>query len=401
MRKVEASTRSKRLEYAIRDVAIIADEIEKKEGVKVIRLNIGDPTYYDFDVPRHIKEEMCKAVQEGKNHYSPSSGVLELKQAIVSREKRDNNISITEEDVFVTNGLSEAILAIYASAFNPGEKVLVPSPTYPPYISAAKFFDVVPVEYPTDEEIDWLPDVDKLRKQIDEKVKALVIINPNNPTGAVYPPSIVKELIDIAGEYNLFVISDEIYDRIVFEGDKAPNAASLSNDVPILVLNGFSKVYLATGWRVGYIYRFDRENVLEDVWNAILKFLLTRISGVAPAQYALAKALTSSHDFLKQYINELKKRRDYSYKRLNEIPNISAKIPKGALYIFPKIEIKKYENKDFQFVIDLLKEEKVLIVHGSGFGSMGVNHFRAVFLPPIEIQEEAYNRLENFVKRNI
>ncbi len=397
MKKIKASSRVSELEYAIRDVALLADKIEKETGEKVIRLNIGDPTYYDFDVPDSIKKAMKEAVEEGYNYYSSSLGVMELRESIVKLEKELRGVSIQVDDVVVTNGLSEAIMAIIGASLNPGEKILVPSPTYPPYISATKFYNAIPVEYKTVEEEGWLPDIDDIRNRVDEKTKAIVVINPNNPTGAVYTSSLLKEIVDIAGEHGLFVISDEIYDRLVFEGSRAPSLAEVNSDVPTLILNGFSKVYLATGWRVGYIYRLDEEGLLDDIWNGIIKYLLIRISGVTPAQVALARTILSSKNYLKKYLSELRKRRDYAYKRIQEIDGLTAVKPKGALYIFPRIETKRYVD-DKEFVIKLLEQEKVLVVNGSGFGREGQGHFRAVFLPPIKIQEEAYDRIERFLR---
>ncbi|MGQ4890989.1 MAG: aminotransferase class I/II-fold pyridoxal phosphate-dependent enzyme [Candidatus Njordarchaeia archaeon] len=398
MKKFKPSDKAKKLKYAIRDVALMASEIERKEKTKVIRLNIGDPTYYDFDVPEHIKQAFCEAVKNGKNFYSPSDGIRELKEAIIEDVEKTSGIKVNLPDVLITNGLSEAIMGIFSAAFSPGEKVLVPSPTYPPYISAAKFFDIEPIEYVTLEDEGWIPDIDDVRKKAEMGAKAIVIINPNNPTGAVYPERIVRELIDIAGEYDLFVISDEIYDKIVFEEPKPISAAKIAKDVPIIMLNGFSKAYLATGWRVGYMVKVDSEGALDEVWNAILKYLLIRISGVTPAQYAVVQALKGPQDFLDDYISELKKRRDYAFERISEISGLSVRKPKGALYIFPRIEDKRYQD-DLKFVKDLLYKYKVLVVHGSGFGLMGRNHFRAVFLPPIEVQREAYDRIEKMLEK--
>lgn len=397
--KFKPADRTNRITYAIREVAQEARKLEKETGEKILYLNIGDPTKFDFDVPQHVKEAMYEAVKNGYNFYAPSAGLDELKEAITKREKRDNNISISPDDILVTNGTAEAILAILAAAFCPGDEVLVPSPVYPPYISAAEFYDVKPVEYRTIEDDGWVPDVDDIRKKISEKTKAIILINPNNPTGAVYPPKVVKEIINIAGENDLFVISDEIYDRIVFSGQKATNSASIANDVPVLVLYGLSKVYLATGWRVGYMYRWDPENRLSELWNAMLKFLMVRISGFTPAQRAAVAALLGPQDHIKQLVNKLRERRDLVYKRLNEINGIASTLPQGAFYIFPKIYIAKYQGRDKDFVLDLLRQERVLLVHGSGFGYYGRDHFRLVYLPPIPILNEALDRIERFVMR--
>ncbi len=390
-----------RITYAIRDVLEIAKEIEKKTKEKIIYLNIGDPLKYDFKVPKHMREAFIQAIEEGYNFYGPSAGLDELREAIVLREKRDNGILISTEDVFVTNGTAEAILAILAAAFCPGDELLVPSPAYPPYISSAEFYGIRPIEYRTIEEEGWIPDLDDIRRKITDKTKAILIINPNNPTGALCDKKLVKEIINIAGEYGLFVISDEIYDKIVFEGAKAPNAASLAGDVPVIVLYGLSKVYLATGWRIGYMYRWDPEDILHEIWRGIYKFLMVRISGFTPAQKAAVAAFLGSDDHIKDMVSKLRERRDFTYRRFNEIEGLSTQLPKGAFYIFPRINIPKYANDDKRFVIDLVKEEKILVVHGSGFGKYGVGHFRMVFLPPVEILSEALDKIERFVKRNL
>ncbi len=399
-RKFKPADRTNRITYAIREVAQEARKLERETNAKILYLNIGDPTKFDFDVPQHVKDAMCEAVQKGYNFYSPSSGLDELREAVVKREKRDNDVSIKPDDVLITSGTAEAILAILAAAFCPGDEVLVPSPVYPPYISAAEFYDVNPVEYRTIEEDGWVPDIDDIRRKITNKTKAIIIINPNNPTGAVYPQKLVREIIDIAGENDLFVISDEIYDRIVFSGTKAPNAAALAHDVPVIVLYGLSKVYLATGWRIGYMYKWDPDDRLSDLWSAMLKFLMVRISGFTPAQRAAIAALLGPQDHIRALVNKLRERRDFVYRRLNEIDGISSTLPDGAFYIFPRIGISKYKGNDKGFVLDLLRQEKVLLVHGSGFGHYGQDHFRLVYLPPIPILSEALDRIERFV-RNI
>ncbi|MHA1609017.1 MAG: aminotransferase class I/II-fold pyridoxal phosphate-dependent enzyme [Candidatus Njordarchaeales archaeon] len=393
-----ASERALRITYAIRDLVSLAEKVKRESGEEILYLNIGDPLKYDFKVPQHMQDAICKAVKEGFNFYAHSIGLAELREAIVKREKRDNGIDISPEDVLVTNGTAEAIMAVLA-ALRPGDEILVPSPTYPPYISAAEFFEIKPIEYRTIEEEGWIPDIDDIRKKISEKTRAIVIINPNNPTGALYDEKIVKEIIDIAGEHSLFIISDEIYDKIVFEGSKAPNAAKLAGDVPTLVFYGLSKVYLATGWRIGYVYRWDPDDALSEIWRAMIKYLMVRISGFTPAQRAAIAALLGPQDHIKELVNKLRERRDYAYKRLNEINGISVQKPRGAFYLFPRIDIPKYKGRDKDFVVDLLKEEKVLVVHGSGFGSYGKDHFRMVFLPPIEMMREALERIERFVKK--
>jgi len=400
MKKISASNRSISVEYAIRDVVLPARELEKK-GIKVIKLNIGDPVKYDFDAPEHAKTAYCEAIKEGHNYYSDSEGIKQLREAIAERENRKNNVGISADDVFVTAAVTEALQITIGALTDPGDEILVPGPTYPPYISFTKFMLANPIEYQTKENEGWIPDVDDMRKKITEKTKAIVIINPNNPTGAVYDEKTIKEIIDLAGEYGVPIISDEIYDLITYD-KKHVSPSALSKDVPVIVFNGMSKVYFATGWRLGYMYLVDREGVLEEVREAIGKLLRVRLCPSTPAQYAAIKALTGPMDYLERYLKKLRKRRDLIYKRLAEMDHISVQKPEGAFYIFPKVDIQKGPWKnDKEFVLDLLKEKHVLVVHGSGFGNAGKDHFRAVYLPEESVLEEAMNRLEEFLKERI
>lgn len=344
-------------------------------------------------------EAYCKALREGHNYYSDSEGVLELRKAIVEREKRKNKVDITVDDVFVTAAVTEALQLLFGALFDGGEEILIPGPSYPPYVSLVKFYGGKPVAYRTIEEEGWQPDIDDIRKKVSEKTRAIVVINPNNPTGALYDAKVLKQIIDIAGEYDIPVISDEIYDMIVYEGEHV-SPGSLTKDVPVIVVNGFSKVYFATGWRLGYMYFVDPLNKLSEIKEAIGKLTRVRLCPSTPAQYAAIAGLRGPMDYLKEYLAELRKRRDFIYKRLNEIPGISTQKPKGAFYIFPRIERGPWKS-DKDFVLDVLNTIHVLFVHGSGFGEGGEMHFRAVFLPPIEVLEEAMNRLEKFMKQRL
>ncbi|MEF8879625.1 MAG: aminotransferase class I/II-fold pyridoxal phosphate-dependent enzyme, partial [Candidatus Thermoplasmatota archaeon] len=245
-------------------------------------------------------------------------------------------------------------------------------------------------------------DVDYIRKRLSNRTKGIVLINPNNPTGALYSKKVVKQIIDVAGEYNIPVISDEIYDDMVFE-DKHYATASLSKDVPIITFNGFSKVYLVPGWRIGYAM-FHHNGELAEVQDAFMRIARSRLCANSVCQKACVQALKGPQDHIKKVNDKLRKRRDFSYKRLNEIPGISTAKPKGAFYIFPKIEAMEEGGwkDDKEFVLDLLHEEKVLVVQGSGFCPIyGKNHFRAVILPELETLEEAFDKLENFMKKRL
>ncbi|GAB6102496.1 pyridoxal phosphate-dependent aminotransferase [Thermococcus atlanticus] len=395
---IHASKRAMGIEYAIRDVVLPARELERK-GIKVIRLNIGDPVKFDFQPPEHMKEAYCRAIMEGHNYYGESEGDRELREAIVERERRKNGVDITPEDVRVTAAVTEALQLIFGASINPGDELLIPGPSYPPYVGLVKFYDGVPVEYRSVEEEGWKPDVDDIRKRITEKTRAIAVINPNNPTGALYDRKVLKEILDIAGEHDIFVISDEIYDLMTYEGQHV-SPASLTKDVPVIVMNGMSKVYFATGWRLGYMYYVDPEDRLAELREAIDKMARIRLCPSTPAQKAAIGGLTGPMDYLRSYMAKLRERRDYIYKRLNEMPGISAQKPEGAFYIFPKIEDGPWKS-DKEFVLDVLNNAHVLFVHGSGFGRNGAGHFRAVFLPPVEILERAMDSLEDFMKKRL
>ena len=371
-----------------------------KEGRKIYYLNIGDPPAFDFTVPTHVKEALCKAVQEDANYYSPSEGLPELRQAIVDKEKRVNNVDITAKDILITEGISEGIQMSLAAIVEKGDEVLFPGPTYPPYISYTKFFEGTPVAYETVESEGWQPNVDDLRRKITKKTRALVIINPNNPTGAVYGKKMVKQMLDVAAEHDLLVLSDEIYDQITY-GEEFFSTASLAKDVPVVGFNGFSKAYQMTGLRLGYMYFKGKNGELDELRQGIEKECRIRLCANTPVQKAGAAALNGPQDHIKGVVEKLRERRDYAYKRFNEIPGISCTKPEGAFYIFPKIhDVGTRWKTDMQFVIELLRETGVLIVNGSGFDPVyGAGHARAVFLPPIEMLEEAFDEIERFMKK--
>ena len=372
-----------------------------KNGQKIYYLNIGDPAAFDFKTPQNVKDALSKAIEQDDNYYSPSEGRADLREAIVRKEKKVNNVDISADNVLITEGISEGIQMILGALVERGDEILFPGPTYPPYISYTRFFDGAPVAYETIEEEGWQPNLDDLRSKISDKTRALVIINPNNPTGAVYDRKMIQEMLDIAGEHGLLVISDEIYDQITYEKEFV-STAYLSKDVPVVGLNGFSKVYQMTGWRLGYMYFKGEGKQLDELKQAVEKECRIRICANTPVQIAGAAALNGPQDCVKDIVDRLKQRRDFAWKRLNEIEGISTTKPEGAFYIFPKIhEVGTRWKTDMEFVVELLKETGVLIVNGSGFDPVyGKGHARAVFLPPIEELDEAFNALEQFMKKS-
>ncbi len=392
---IKASVRSKRIEYAIRDVLVPARELEKK-GIEVLKLNIGDPIKYDFKTPEHIRKAAAEAVMNSRSEYSPSEGLPELREAIVEKEK-NYGVDITTDDVVVTTGVTEALMLIFAAALDPGEEILVPGPTYPPYITYPTFYDGKAISYRTVEEDGWQPDIDDIRRKITSKTKAIAVINPNNPTGAYYGEKVLREIADLAGEHGIFLISDEIYDRMLYD-DEFISPAKIAKDVPMIILNGISKVYLAPGWRIGYLAIRDAEGKLEDIRDGIMRQARARLCANTPLQLGYLAALKRPQDHIRKTMDILRKRRDYVTKRVGEIDGLSVVPPKGAFYMFIKIE---GCNDDKKFVLDLLRKKHVLTVHGSGFCPVyGRGHFRIVNLPPVEYLERAFDRIEEFMRED-
>ncbi|MBN1215421.1 MAG: aminotransferase class I/II-fold pyridoxal phosphate-dependent enzyme [Candidatus Lokiarchaeota archaeon] len=390
--------RLKDISYAIRDIAIIADEV-MKTGKEIYNLNIGDPVKYDFSTPHYISQALAEATFSGQNFYVDSLGVPELRYEVCKYEQNKNSINITPNDILITSGVTEGLFFLFAALLEKKNEILVPGPSYPIYITYSKFFDGVPVEYELNELNNWEPDIDDLRKKISDKTKAILINSPNNPTGVLYNSKNIKQIIELAGEYTIPIISDEIYDQIVFE-KKYSCPATFTNDIPIIGLNGFSKAHLATGWRLGYVYYYDRNKQLVELKQSIEKMARARLCANSIAQYAAIEALKNPGSHTDEMVKKLKERRDYSYKRLVEIEGISCNRPDGAFYLFPKLDfniLNKWKN-DKDFVINLLKETGICTVYGSGFGNYGINHLRMTFLPNLEKLEIIYDLLVKFVK---
>jgi len=397
---VKVTERVRTIEYAIRDVIVYAKQIAKT-GKKIYYLNIGDPVAFDFDTPLHVKQALMDAVKGGANAYSPSEGLVELRQAISEKEKRVNDVDVSADDVIVTAGISEGIQMVMAALIDAGDEILLPGPTYPPYIAYARFFGGKPVTYETVEENGWQPNIDDLRSKISEKTRGIVVINPNNPCGALYEMKVVKQILDLAGEYDIPVLSDEIYDQITYAG-RFVSTAHLAEDVPVIGLNGFSKAYLMTGWRLGYIYFHAQNEELQELKQCVEKEARIRLCTNTAVQKAGVAALTGSQDHIKEMVERLRKRRDYAWKRLNEIKGISCAKPEAAFYVFPKIkEVGLRWKTDKDFALKLLRETGVLFVHGSGFDPVyGAGHVRVVFLPPLETLEQAFDEVERFMEKS-
>ena len=382
------------VEYAIRDIVLAARKVEQT-GMKVDYLNIGDPVQFGFQPPDNVKQALIDSIKNGENYYSTSEGLLELREEIAKKENA-KGLAITADDVLITNGVSEGLDMVISSIVEEGDEVLLPGPYYPPYASYVRLHGGLPVEFSVDLN-NSTPDFDDIKSKITSKTVAICLISPNNPTGVVFNENALKELVDIANEHNLYIICDEIYDQIIFD-DKFVGIGKVAGDSPIIILNGFSKVHLMSGWRIGYI-AFNQSPQLEALREHLPKLARVRIATSLPVQHAALESLRGPQNYIHDFVSEMKKHRDLVVKRLNEMPGLSCSNPKGAFYVFPKIENNRF-GSDKEFVTKLLESKGVLTVHGSGFGEQyGSGHFRLVYLPSIEILNSAMNKIEEFVSQ--
>ena len=394
VRKIIPAERTENIVYAIRDIVVLANEVAKS-GKEMLYLNIGDPNLFDFAPPKHIVEATHNAMLKNFNGYAPSSGIKSALESIEREAERKGIKNI--QDIFISNGASEAIDICLTSLVNEGENVLTPTPGYPLYTAIASKLRNHENPYYLDESNGWQPNIEDIREKINDKTKAIIIINPNNPTGSNCNIETLKQLIEIAKENNLVIFSDEIYDKLLFEGEKHVSIASLDSEVPIVTFGGLSKNYMVPGFRIGWGILSGNKNILNDYKEAINKLLRARLSANHPEQFAIPAALDGDHSHLVEANKKLTRRRDLTVKILNEIPGISCVKPEGAFYAFAQLHMNQPDN---HFVSELLKETGVVIVPGSGFGQVaGTQHFRVVFLPPEEILEKAYLKIAEFAEK--
>jgi len=393
-KKIVPATRTDNITYAVRDIVVLANEVAKT-GKEMLYLNIGDPNLYDFKPPEHLVKATYDAMVKNFNGYAPSSGIKEAVQAIEREAERKGITNV--HDIFVTTGASEAIDICLTALVNEGENVLTPTPGYPLYTAIASKLSMMENPYYLDEENGWLPDIDDIKSKINNKTKAIVLINPNNPTGSLYTMENLNEIIDLALENDLVIFADEIYDKLLFDGKKHVSIASLNKDVSCITFGGLSKNYMVPGFRIGWGIVSGRKEVLSDYIEAINKILRARLSANHPEQYGIKISLEGDQSHLAEANNKLTKRRDMTVEMLNAIPGISCVKPEGAFYAFPRLEMQQLDN---HFVAELIKETGVVVVPGSGFGQVpGTRHFRVVFLPNEQILERAYNNIGTFFQK--
>ena len=393
MKPFKPADRTINIQYAIRDIIIMAEQV-RKTGKEMLYLNIGDPNAYDHVTPSHIIEATYKAMLDNKNGYSPSSGVPSAIDAINedARKKGIKNIL----DTFVTTGASEAIEICLSAILNKGDNFLMPTPGYPLYTAVQAKLELEPNPYYLDESNGWQPDIDDIRRKINSRTKAIVLINPNNPTGSVCDRETLDELAKLAMERNLLIISDEIYDKLIFDDRKHIAIASLYEDLPAVTFSGMSKNYVVPGFRIGWGVASGKKDIMNDFLEAVNRILRARVCANHPEQYAIPVALQGDQSHLKSLVATLQKRRDLSIEMLSKIQGISIVKPQGAFYMFPSIDVKD----DSRFVAELIKETGVVVVPGSGFGQKpGSNHFRIVILPDEITLKKSFELIESFVKK--
>lgn len=400
MRTFEKSTKLDNVCYDVRGPVVEEADRMIADGVHILKLNIGNPAPFGFTAPEEVIRDMMRNLPETEG-YSDSKGLFPARKAIMQycQLKKIPNVEIG--DIYTGNGVSELITMSMQGLLNNGDEILMPSPDYPLWTAAANLAGGHPVHYMCDEAANWYPDMDDIRSKITDRTKGIVIINPNNPTGALYPREVLQEIVDIAREHQLIIFADEIYDRLVMDGEEHISIASLAPDLFCVTLNGLSKSHHIAGFRVGWMCLSGDKSCAKGYIEGLNMLASMRLCSNVPAQSIVQTALGGyqSSDELLLPGGRIYEQREFIYKALNRIPGISAVKPKAAFYIFPKIDTSMYNiHNDEQFVLDFLRQEKVLLVHGGGFNWPEPDHFRVVYLPRVGELEEAMEKLEHFLK---
>ena len=394
--------KSSKLDHVLYDVrGPVVDEATRMEenGVSVLKLNIGNPAPFGFRTPDEVIYDMQRQLTECEG-YSAAKGLFSARKAIMqyAQIKQIPNVSI--EDIYTGNGVSELINLSMSALLENGDEVLVPAPDYPLWTACVTLAGGTAVHYICDEEAEWYPDMEDIRKKVTDRTKAIVIINPNNPTGAVYPKEVLEQIVEIAREHQLILFSDEIYDRLVMDEEEHISIASLAPDLFCVTFSGLSKSHMIAGFRIGWMVLSGNKRIARDYMEGLNMLSNMRLCSNVPAQSIVQTAL-GGYQSVHNYIvpgGRVYEQRDFIYQALNDIPGISAVKPKAAFYIFPKLDTKKFHIVDDEkFALDLLREKKILIIHGGGFNWKQPDHFRVVYLPRIEVLKDAVDGLADFL----
>ena len=400
MEPVQKSTKLDNVLYDIRGAALVQAMKMESEGYRILKLNTGNPAPFGFNAPEEVVRDMIVNLNNAQG-YSDSKGIFAARKAIMQSSQEKGVAGVDISDIWVGNGVSELITIALQALLNNGDELLIPAPDYPLWTAATHLAGGRAVHYRCDEESDWAPDLKDLENKITDKTKGLVVINPNNPTGAIYPKPVLEALVDIARRHGLIVFSDEIYDKILYDGNVHHSMAALADDVLFLTFNGLSKAYRAAGFRSGWMYLSGAKHLAASYREGLDMLANMRMCANVPAQYAIQTSLGGY-----QSINDLTKpggrlfeQRTFCWERVNRIPGVSCVKPQAALYCFPKLDLKKFHIHDDQkFIYDFLVAKRVLLVQGRGFNWPEPDHFRIVFLPNLDDLKAALDGLEEFLE---
>ncbi len=399
MRSIQKSKKLADVCYDIRGPVLDKAKQMEEEGHKIIKLNIGNVGAFGFDAPDEIVQDMIRNMQAA-SPYTDSKGLFAPRKSVMHYTQEKNIAGVTIDDIYLGNGASELIMLAMNALLNSDDEVLVPAPDYPLWTAATSLSGGNPVHYVCDEQAGWLPDIDDIKKKITSNTRAIVVINPNNPTGALYSVDVLKEIVEVARQHQLIVFADEIYDKILYDGARHTSIASLADDVLFITLNGLSKNYRSCGYRAGWMVVSGEKKHAKDYIQGLNMLTSMRMCANAPGQYAIQTALGGyqSIDDLVAPGGRLARQRDLAHKLLTDIPGVSCVKPKSALYMFPRLDPAVYPiADDQQFAYQLLAEEKVLIVQGTGFNYHTPDHFRVVFLPNTDDLTESMGRIARFL----
>lgn len=393
--------KSKKLDNVLYDVRgpVVEEAIRmENSGTQILKLNIGNPAPFGFCTPDEVIYDMRSQLTECEG-YSPAKGLFSARKAIMQYMQNKKVLDVSIEDIYTGNGVSELINLSMSALLDAGDEILIPSPDYPLWTACVTLAGGKAVHYVCDEKAEWYPDISDIKNKISDKTKAIIIINPNNPTGALYPREILQQIVKIARENQLIIFSDEIYDRLIINGEEHISIASLAPDLFCVTFSGLSKSHMVAGYRIGWMVLSGNKKIASDYIQGLNMLSNMRLCSNVPAQSIVQTAL-GGYQSVNNYIlpgGRVYEQCEYIYNALNNIPGISAVKPKAGFYIFPKIDTKRFNiNSDEKFALDLLKDKKILVVHGKGFNWNEPNHFRIVYLPRIEVLEEAIGKMSDF-----
>ena len=400
MKPIKKSLKLSNVCYDIRGPVHKKAKQLENEGHKILKLNIGNPAPFGFEAPEDILKDVIHNLPTAQG-YTDSHGIYSARVAIMQYYQQRGILGVDVNYIYIGNGVSELISMSMLGLLNDNDEILIPSPDYPLWTASVVLSGGKPVHYICDEQSDWQPDIEDIKSKITSRTRGIVLINPNNPTGAVYDKDLLEQIVQVARENNLIIFSDEIYDKILYDGAVHTSIATLADDILVLTFGGLSKSYRVAGFRAGWLVLSGPRHIATEYIEALDILASMRLCANVPCQYAIQTAL-GGYQSIEEFIvpgGRLYDQMDISWRMVNEIEGVSCVRPKGAMYLFPKIDVKKFNIKDDeQFVLDFLNDKKVLLVHGRGFNHQTPDHFRIVFLPHKEDLEKAIGSLANFLQ---